>query len=172
MDFLFPENLNDFQGCQKSRGFLNMKTEKISSIRDGTAIDHIPADVTFKVIEILNLEGIKSAISAATNLKSKKMGKKGIIKIGGKYLTSEEVNKIAIIAPDASVNIIEDYKVKKKQQVSLPDELNKIIKCSNPNCITNVEKVPGKFRVKNKDPVKVKCLYCERDMKKEEIVLL
>jgi len=149
-----------------------MKEVSISAIKDGTVIDHIPGDATFKVIEILDLRGIRGIISAATNLKSKKMGKKGIIKISGKYLTQDEVNKIAIIAPDASVNIIENYNVKKKLQVSIPQTIHKTIKCSNPNCITNVEKIPGKFIVLNKDPVKVKCLYCERDMNKEEIVII
>jgi len=150
-----------------------MKKEvSISALKDGTVIDHIPSNATFKVIDILDLKGIRGIISAATNLKSEKMGKKGIIKISGKYLTQDEVNKIAIIAPDASVNIIENYDLKKKLQVSIPDEIHKIIKCSNPNCITNVEKVPGKFDVLKKDPVKVKCLYCERDMNKEDIVVL
>lgn len=149
-----------------------MKEESIASIKDGTVIDHIPGNSTFKVIEILDLDGIKGIISAATNLKSKKMGKKGIIKISGKYLTPDEVNKIAIIAPDATVNIIEEYNVKKKLQVSVPDNIKKIIKCSNPNCITNIERVSGKFSVLKKDPIKVRCYYCERDMAKEDIELL
>ncbi|MAE42476.1 aspartate carbamoyltransferase regulatory subunit [Candidatus Woesearchaeota archaeon] len=150
-----------------------MKKEvSISAIKDGTVIDHIPSNATFKVIDTLDLKGIRGIISAATNLKSKKMGKKGIIKISEKYLTQDEVNKIAIIAPDASVNIIENYNVKKKLQVSIPQTIHKAIKCSNPNCITNVEKIPGKFDVLKKDPVKVRCLYCERDMDKEDIVIL
>lgn len=148
------------------------KQVSISAIKDGTVIDHIPSNLTFKVVYILDLRGIRGIISVATNLKSKKMGKKGLIKISGKYLTQDEVNKIAIIAPDASVNIIENYNVKKKLQVSIPQTINKIIKCSNPNCITNVEKIPGKFNVLKKDPIKVRCLYCERDMNKEDVVLL
>ena len=150
-----------------------MKKEvSISAIKDGTVIDHIPANVTFKVADILDLKGIRSIISVATNLSSKKMGKKGIVKIGGKYLTQEEVNKIAIIAPDATVNIIKNYEVKKKLNVSIPEIIKKIIKCSNPNCITNVEKAETKFYVLSKDPLKVKCHYCERYMNKEDILLL
>ena len=92
-----------------------MKKElSISAIKDGTAIDHIPSNETFKVADILDLKGIRNVISVAANLPSKQMGKKGIVKIGGKYLTQEEVNKIAIIAPHATVNIIENYEVKKK----------------------------------------------------------
>ena len=150
-----------------------MKKEvSISAIKDGTVIDHIPANTTFKVADILDLKGIRSIISVATNLSSKQMGKKGIIKIGGKNLTTEEVNKIAIIAPKATVNIIKNYEVKKKLKVSLPEVINKIIKCSNPNCITNVEPVETKFYVLSKNPLKVKCHYCERSMNKEDILLL
>jgi len=150
-----------------------MKKElSVSAIKEGTVIDHIPSDVTLKVADILDLEGIKSIISIATNLDSKTMGKKGIIKIGGKDLTKEETDKIALIAPDATVNIIQNYDVKKKIKVAIPLTVNKIIKCSNPNCITNNEKVMTKFDVLNKVPLKVRCHYCERDMAKEDITLL
>jgi len=150
-----------------------MKKElSISAIKDGSVIDHIPSNETFEVAKILDLKGIRSTISVAANLPSKQMGKKGIVKIGGKYLTQEEVNKIAIIAPHATVNIIENYKVKKKLNVSIPEKIIKIIKCSNPNCITNVEKSETKFYVLNKEPLKVRCHYCERDMKKEDMLIL
>jgi len=148
------------------------KEMNISAIKDGTVIDHIPADVTFKVTDILDLKGVRSIISVATNLTSKKSGKKGIVKIGGKYLTQEEVDKIAIIAPKATVNIIENYKVNKKLKVSIPNTIIKIVKCSNPNCITNKEDAESKFYVLDKNPLKLKCHYCERYMNNEEIVLL
>ena len=150
-----------------------MKKElSISAIKDGTVIDHIPSNVTFKVAEILDLKSIKGVISVAANLSSKIMGKKGIVKIEGKYLTQEEVNKIAIVAPDATVNIIENYNVKKKLKVSTPNKINKVIKCSNPNCITNVEKIETKFSVLSKNPLKIRCHYCERDMNKEDIEIV
>lgn len=150
-----------------------MKKElSVSAIKDGTVIDHIPSNVTLKVVDILDLKGIRSIISVATNLASKTMGKKGIIKIGGKNLTKEEVDKIALIAPNATVNIIKDYDVKEKIKVSIPSTVNKIIKCSNPNCITNNEKMITKFYVLDKVPLKVKCHYCERNMDKEDISLL
>lgn len=149
-----------------------MKKElKVGAIKDGTVIDHIPSNVAFKVTEILNLEDTKNILSIATNLKSKKSGKKGIIKVGGKTLTKDEVNKIAVIAPQATVNIIQNYEVKEKIKVSVPDVFNKIIKCSNPDCITNNESVKTKFYVVKKDPLKIKCHYCERSMEKEEIEL-
>jgi len=150
-----------------------MKKElSVSAIKDGTVIDHIPSSATLKVVDILDLKGIRSIISVATNLSSKTMGKKGIIKIGGKDLTKEEVDKIALIAPNATVNIIKDYDVKQKIKVALPSTINKIIKCSNPNCITNNEEVTTKFYVLNKNPLKIRCNYCERNMEKDDISLL
>ena len=151
-----------------------MKKElSVSAIKEGTVIDHIPSNATLKVVEILDLKGIRSIISVATNLTSKTMGKKGIIKIGGKNLTKEEVDKIALIAPNATVNIIKNYDVKKKIKVAIPSTINRIIKCSNPNCVTNNEKnVATKFYVLNKAPLKVRCHYCERNMDKEDISLL
>ncbi len=150
-----------------------MKKElSVSAIKEGTVIDHIPSNETLKVVDILDLKGIRSIISIVTNLASKKMGKKGIIKVGGKNLTKEEVDKIALIAPNATVNIIKNYDVKEKIKVATPSTINKIIKCSNPNCVTNNEKVTTKFYVLNKNPLKVRCHYCERNMDQEDISLL
>ena len=150
-----------------------MKKElSISAIKEGTAIDHIPSNVTFKVADILDLKGVRSMISVATNLPSKHMGKKGIVKIGSKFLTQDEVNKIAIIAPQATANIIKNYEVIKKLKPSLPQVINKVIKCSNPDCVTNIERAETKFYVLIKNPLKVRCHYCERDMNKEDIEIL
>lgn len=150
-----------------------MKKElTISAIKDGTVIDHIPSDAAFKVAKILDLSGVKGIISVAANLSSKTMGKKGIIKVSGKSLTKDEVDKIALIAPNATVNIIKDYDVKQKIKVEIPNVINRIIKCSNPNCITNNEKIITKFYVLGKEPLKIKCHYCERNMEKEDITLL
>ena len=145
---------------------------KISAIDEGTVIDHIPTDATFKVAEILNLENHKGVVSIATNLQSKSIGKKGIIKLGGKSLTQEEVNKIAIVAPDATVNIIKNYNVKEKINVKSPDVIDSVVKCSNPVCITNNEQISTKFYVIKKDPLKIKCHYCERSMGKEDIEIV
>ena len=150
-----------------------MKKElKVSAIREGTVIDHIPSNVALKVAGILNLENEKNIISIATNLKSKKSGKKGIIKVAGKSLTKEEVDKIAIVAPKATVNIIRNYGVKEKIDVALPNIINNIIKCSNPNCITNNEDIKTKFYVIKKEPLLIQCHYCERGMEKNEIELV
>ena len=145
---------------------------KISAIEEGTVIDHIPTDAAFKIVEILDLENQKGIVSIATNLQSKSIGKKGIIKVGGKSLTQDEVNKIAIVAPDATVNIIKNYGVKEKIKVKTPEIIDNVVKCSNPVCITNNEQVPTKFYVAKKDPLKIKCHYCERSMGKDDIEII
>ena len=148
------------------------KELKISAINEGTVIDHIPADATFKVVEILNLQNNNGVISIATNLQSKQLGKKGIVKVGGKSLTNEEVNKIAIVAPDATVNIIKGYNVINKIKVKTPEVIDNVVKCNNPVCITNSEQVSTKFYVARKSPLKIKCHYCERSMGKEDIKII
>ncbi len=147
------------------------KTLKISAIREGTVIDHIPSKNTFKIAEILGLKEHGNVVSVAMNLLSKDLGTKGIIKVGGKFLSKEEVNKIAVIAPAATLNIIKNYEVKEKIKLVAPDVVNKIVKCSNPKCITNQEDVTTKFFIVNKDPLKIRCNHCERSMASEDIEL-
>jgi len=142
---------------------------KISAIDEGTVIDHIPTDATFKVVEILRLQNHNDIVSIATNLQSNTLGKKGIVKVANKFLTETEVNKIAVVAPDATVNIIKNYNVKQKIKVKVPQLIEDVIKCSNPVCITNSEKVKTKFYTVQNNPLRIKCHYCERIIKKGDI---
>ena len=144
----------------------------IPAIKEGTVIDHIPSRVTFKIIRLIDPQEFEHTISLALNLDSKKMGKKGVIKISNRFLTKEEVNKIAILAPQATVSIIKDYKVTEKIRITVPKEINKIVKCSNPNCITNAEDVKTKFTMVQEDPLRIRCSYCERTMGRDDIRLL
>ena len=146
-----------------------MKERKVPAIKDGTVIDHIPSRDTFRIIRILNPQEFIHPISVALNLESKKMGKKGVIKIDNRFLTKGEVNRIAILAPKATVSIIRNYKVQEKIKVKIPEELVGIINCTNPVCVTNKEKVVSRFKVLNKDPLEVKCHYCERVYGKDEL---
>ncbi|MFH1511049.1 MAG: aspartate carbamoyltransferase regulatory subunit [Candidatus Woesearchaeota archaeon] len=149
-----------------------MKELSVAAISEGTVIDHIPSQQTFKVVEILNLSTTADLVSVATNLESKRMHKKGIVKIGGRELSKREVDKIALVAPRATLNIIKNYKVYRKIMLTIPGEVEKIVKCFNPNCITNHEKVTTKFVVTSKQPLSLKCHYCERIMAGSEMVLL
>jgi aspartate carbamoyltransferase regulatory subunit len=138
------------------------KELKVSAIENGTVIDHIPCDSVFQVIRILNLHEAGNMILFGTNLESEKMGKKGIIKVSNKFFKPDEINKIALVAPNATLIVIRDYKVSEKKKVEVPDAVEKIVKCFNPNCITNNENVSSKFTVIDKTDLKLRCHYCEK----------
>ena len=149
-----------------------MKQLAVSAIRNGTVIDQIDSKSTFIVSEILKLQNEEQLVLVGINFSSKKLEKKGIIKIDSKRLTQEEVNKIALSAPDATLNIIEDYDVVKKIKVALSDKIEGIVKCFNPNCVSNHQTVRNRFHVISKHPVKLKCHYCERVMSGKVIELI
>ncbi|MBD3164652.1 aspartate carbamoyltransferase regulatory subunit [Candidatus Woesearchaeota archaeon] len=144
---------------------------KIPAIKDGTVIDHIPSRITFKIMRLIDPQEYNHTINLALNLNSKKMGKKGIIKLSSRKLTQDEVNKISILAPNATVSIIRDYAVKKKIEVKIPRLIEKIVRCSNPNCITNAEDVRTRFSLVSKEPFSIRCNYCERAMSRDDIKL-
>jgi aspartate carbamoyltransferase regulatory subunit len=149
------------------------KELKVSAIENGTVIDHIPAQQVFQVFKILNLHKSNQQILFGTNLDSKKYGEKGIIKVRNKFFESDEINKIALVAPTATLIIIRDFKVDEKKSVEIPDKVQKIVKCFNPNCITNHEDIPTKFDViKNEEELKLRCNYCEKTTSKENMVFL
>lgn len=141
-----------------------MKELKVTPIKNGSVIDHITPGMALKVLRVLKIpSSTSSAISVAMNVKSKH-GCKDIVKIENRELDTSEVNKIALIAPKATINIIRDYEVIAKHQVEIPDEIVGIVKCSNPTCVSNSkEPVKSRFIVTSKDPVVIKCYYCERE---------
>ncbi|MCF8367812.1 MAG: aspartate carbamoyltransferase regulatory subunit [Bacteroidales bacterium] len=143
------------------------KELKVSAIENGTVIDHIPPQSVFQVINILRLSNIEHMIMVGTNLESKKHGKKGVIKISNKYFESEEINKIALVAPTATLIVIKDYTVVYKAQVEIPEHIHRIVKCINPNCVTNAENIPTKFTVLDREDLRLHCTYCEKYTKKE-----
>ncbi|HCT31281.1 MAG TPA: aspartate carbamoyltransferase regulatory subunit [Bacteroidales bacterium] len=150
----------------------DIKQLSVSAIQNGTVIDHIPAQNLFKVITILGLDKIGSQITFGTNLESKRMGKKAIIKIADKYFEKDEINRIAMVAPLAKLNIIKDYNVVDKMLVEVPEEIGGIVKCMNPKCITNNEKVNTRFKVVDKKNVSLKCHYCEKITDQEHMEYL
>lgn len=135
---------------------------EVRAIKEGTVIDHIPAKSLFKVISILGLDKVDKKITFGTNLESKKLGQKGIIKIADIFFPDEDINKIALVAPQAKLNIIKNFQVEEKRIVILPDEIVGIVRCMNPQCITNHEKIMTIFKVVSKEEVKLKCHYCEK----------
>jgi len=143
---------------------MKKKDLKVPRIKNGTVIDHITAGNAVKVLHILGIpKSSSSTVSVAMNVKSK-LGKKDIVKVENRELKRSEVDKIALISPKATINIIRDYEVKEKHRVKLPDEIIGIVKCSNPTCISNSkEPVKSRFKVISKDPARIKCYYCERE---------
>lgn len=145
------------------------KQMSVSAIQNGTVIDHIPAKNLFKVIQILRLDQIDNQITFGTNLESKRMGRKAIIKIAGIFFEDEDINRIALVAPDAKLNIIRDYEVVEKKVVVVPDTITGIARCMNPKCITNFEQVTTRFKVVSKKNVALKCHYCEKITNQENL---
>lgn len=142
-----------------------MRELKISPIMKGTVIDHIPVGMGLKVLKVLGLDvqEIKNTVSLAIHVRSNKMGWKDILKIEERELKKSELEKIALIAPGATISIIEKGEVKEKIKVHLPKRAKGIMKCPNPNCITNTgEPVEHEFILVSETPVKYKCRYCER----------
>ena len=148
------------------------KQLSVSAIKEGTVIDHVPASVLFKVVSILNLEKLDTMITIGNSLESEKLGKKGIIKLSKVFFEDNDINKIALVAPCAKLNIIRNYEVVEKRVVAIPDEITGIAKCVNPKCITNNEKVITKFEVISKSDVKLKCHYCEKITNQNNIVII
>lgn len=144
-----------------------VKEFKVTPIKNGTVIDHITCNTALKVLSILGMTegGVNSTVSVLMHVRSEKAGWKDVLKIEDRELDAKEVDKIALIAPFATINIIRNYNVAEKHRVKLPDIVVGIVKCANLNCITNLqEPVESKFEVISKDPPKLKCWYCEREL--------
>ena len=144
----------------------------VSAIENGTVIDHIPSDKLFQVIRILHLESCTDQVLFGNNLESQKLGKKAIIKIQNKFFETDEINKIAIVCPTATLTIIKDYEVVEKRVPTLPYEFEGIVKCYNPKCITNNEPMRTHFHVLDKETGILQCHYCNKEVKVNEVKLV
>lgn len=151
----------------------NKQALQVVALKNGTVIDHIPSEKLFTVVSLLGLEKMENNITIGFNLESEKLGKKGIIKIADKFFCDGEINRISVIAPNVKLNIIRDYKVVEKKEVKMPDALKGIVKCANPQCITNNEPMSTHFKVTDKNRYVIKCAYCEKEfIINENIVLI
>ena len=150
----------------------NKQALQVSALCNGTVIDHIPADKLFAVVNLLDIPTMNNNVTIGYNLESKKLGKKGLIKISDRFFTDDEINKISVIAPNVVLNTIRDYNVVEKREVKMPDEIHNIIKCNNLNCITNNEPMATHFYVANRDTHTLKCRYCEKEVSLDDIKLL
>ncbi|MBE6286853.1 MAG: aspartate carbamoyltransferase regulatory subunit [Mediterranea massiliensis] len=151
---------------------MNKQEMQVAALENGTVIDHIPAEKLFTVVSLLGLEHMTNNITIGFNLESQKLGTKGIIKIADKYFCDEEINRIAVVAPNVKLNIIRNYEVVEKRKVELPDELHGIVKCGNVKCITNNEPMPTYFHVIDKENCILKCHYCEKEQVREGLEII
>ena len=141
----------------------NIKERLVAAIENGTVIDHIPAEKTYQVAQLLGLYKLTDTVSIGFNYPSKKLGKKGIIKVTDKFFTDEEISRLSVITPNVVLSIIRNYEVVEKKKVVTPDVLRGIIRCNNPKCITNNEPMLTYFRVVNKQAGTVRCHYCDKE---------
>ena len=142
---------------------MSRKELVVSALENGTVLDHIPAENVYKALDILNLKGEGSQITIGINLASRIYGKKGIIKIADKFFEDEDLNKLALIAPKATINVIRDFKVVEKKKIVMPEEIVGIAKCKNPKCVTNHQPVKTKFKtIDNGNDISLLCCYCEK----------
>jgi len=146
------------------------KELRIAAIEEGTVIDHIPPGRGLKVLRVLALEQHPSVISLVVNVPSGKLGKKDVVKVEKRLLSKEETDRLALIAPSATVNLIRNHDVVQKNQVTAPKELEGLLRCFNPNCVTNHEKARTRFTMLQSSPLRVRCHYCERVMEEPDVL--
>lgn len=140
----------------------------VAALRNGTVIDHIPSSVLFKAVKILGIEKLATQLTIGNNLVSERYGTKGIIKVADVFFPETTLNRIALIAPTAVINIIRDFEVVEKHPVVLPEVITGLVKCGNPKCITNNEPMKTCFHVISRDPVTIRCHYCGRSVTSED----
>ncbi len=146
---------------------------KVAKIRNGTVIDHIPRGRAFVVLKLLNLgKNFDNTLTIAVNVKSKKLGVKDIIKVENLELDPSLLSSLALIAPTATINVIRNYKVHEKSKIILKDYVEGILKCANPTCISRQQNEPivSKFKVIERTPLKLQCVYCFRYLNENEVI--
>lgn len=151
---------------------MSKKERLVAAIENGSVIDHIPAEKTFQVVNLLQLQKLVMPVTIGFNFSSKMVGSKGVIKVSDKFFTDDEISRLSVVAPNVVLNIIKDYEVVEKKKVVTPDELRGIVKCNNPKCITNNEPMETIFNVMDKENGIVKCHYCDKEQHIDKVELI
>ena len=150
---------------------MNKKERLVAAIENGTVIDHIPSNKTYQVANLLGLQNLDTIVTIGYNYPSKKLNKKGIIKIENKFFTDEEISRLSVVAPNVVLSIIRDYEVIEKKRVETPDVLKGIVRCNNPKCITNNEPMATRFEVIDRDDVTIRCCYCGQAVNAKKAII-
>ncbi|CBJ79543.1 aspartate carbamoyltransferase, regulatory subunit (allosteric regulation) [Xenorhabdus bovienii str. Jollieti] len=144
---------------------------QVEAIKCGTVIDHIPAHIGFKLLSLFKLTETEQRITIGLNLPSNQLGRKDLIKIENTFLTEQQANQLAMYAPHATVNNIENYEVVKKIPINLPKQIDNVLVCPNSNCISHNEPVESSFYViPTADDVIVRCKYCEKEFDRQAVI--
>ncbi|MDW6091788.1 aspartate carbamoyltransferase regulatory subunit [Vibrio rhizosphaerae] len=141
---------------------------QVEAIKNGTVIDHIPAQIGIKVLKLFDMHHSSQKVTIGLNLPSSALGIKDLLKIENVFINESQANKLALYAPHATVNQIENYKVVKKLALKLPQRINNVFACPNTNCISHNEPVESSFSiVEKKQDIRLKCKYCEKVFSRE-----
>ncbi len=139
------------------------ETMAVEAIENGTVIDHIPAQQGLNILARIQNRNADARVTVGLNLPSKGNFSKDIIKVESWMFSEQDAAEMALYAPNATVNIIESYKVVRKFKIGLPDQFLGIFECPNSNCISHTEPALTRFSVSMKNSkISLKCHYCER----------
>ena len=144
------------------------RSYRVAKLRSGTVVDHLPAGRALRCLAVLGVpeDGV---VTVGLNLPSKRWRRKDILKMEGRVLTAAEMARIALLGPRATVVVIEEFRVVKKMTLELPTVIDDVVRCPNPSCITHHDPVTPRARVEGTDPVRLRCHYCERRIRPEEV---
>ncbi len=151
---------------------MSKKERIVAAIENGTVIDHIPAEKAYQVANLLGLEKLETPVTIGYNYPSKKLGRKGIIKVENIFFSDEQISRLSVVAPNVVLNVIRDYEVVEKKKVETPDILRGLVCCNNPKCVTNNEPMPTVFNVIDKKAGIIKCRYCDKEQHIDKVKLI
>ncbi|MDN3608266.1 aspartate carbamoyltransferase regulatory subunit [Vibrio ostreicida] len=141
---------------------------QVEAIKNGTVIDHIPAQIGIKVLKLFSMDKSAQRVTVGLNLPSSALGHKDLLKIENVFISKEQASKLALYAPHATVNQIENYEVVKKLALDLPEQITSVFECPNSNCITHDEPVESSFQISEKNnDIRLRCKYCEKVFSRE-----
>lgn len=149
-----------------------MREYKVYRIENGTVIDHIPHWNSLKILDILGLRQSSDLVTLGIGLDSNHMGRKDLVKVENRELSQDEMDKLALVAPQATINLIRDSQRTSKHRVRVPDHITGLVRCPNLGCITRHEYVPTRFDTISREPLELRCYYCNWLFRSEELELL
>jgi aspartate carbamoyltransferase regulatory subunit len=145
---------------------------QVRALESGTVIDHLRPGTAFRAVRILGLDKDECTVLVGVHLASAKHEAKDLIKVEGRELTPGEINKIALISPEATLCIIRDFEVFHKTRPEIPDLIEALLRCVNPSCVSQDPRIHTRFRAESRKPLKLRCYYCERTFQQEELDFL